>query len=69
MTTKLEKQTPLHFAAKEGSVKIVDCLISVYEVNKEPYDYHHRTPLYLAAEYCCVKLIFKLTVFKCIENF
>ena len=46
MTTKLEKQTPLHFTAKEGSVKIVDCLISVYEVNKEPYDYHHRTPLY-----------------------
>ena len=61
MTTKLEKQTPLHFAAKEGSVKITDCLISVYEVNKEPYDYHHRTPLYLAAEFSFVKITFKLT--------
>jgi hypothetical protein len=51
MTTKLEKQTPLHFAAKEGSVKIAECLISGFEVNKEIYDYYHRTPLYLAAEF------------------
>jgi ankyrin repeat protein len=58
MMTKLEKQTPLHFAAKEGSVRIAECLISGFEVNKEPYDYYHRTPLYLAAEFSCFLIKF-----------
>ena len=54
MSTKHEKQTPLHYAAKEGSPIIADCLISVFKVNKEAYDHQNRTPLYLAAEFSFV---------------
>ena len=44
-------QTPLHIAAKNGSKAIADALITKYEVEKECYDYKHRTPLFIAAEY------------------
>jgi ankyrin repeat protein len=45
--TNREKQRPLHFAAKEGSMLVADCLISFYKVNKEALDYKNRTPVIL----------------------
>lgn len=49
--TNIEKQTPLHYAAKEGSSAVAECFIGEYDVNKEALDYKSRTPLFIAAEF------------------
>jgi ankyrin repeat protein len=49
--TVKSQQTPLHFAAKTGSLKIIDCLVKVCHANVEDVDYQGRTPLYIAAEH------------------
>lgn len=46
-----EKQTPLHYASKENSCSIAECLITEYKVNKEAKDYKDRTALFIAAEF------------------
>ena len=43
--------TPLHIAAMNGSISIIESLIHDYGVEKEMIDYKNRTPLHVAAEY------------------
>jgi len=49
-TTK-SQQTPLHFAAKTGDLRIIDSLVKVCKDIVEDVDYQGRTPLYIAAEH------------------
>lgn len=46
-----DEQTPLHFAAKNNSINIINALVNTFLANREAVDYIGRTPLYLAAEY------------------
>ncbi len=46
-----EKQTPLHFASKEGSCSVAECFIKEFNADKEAKDYKNRTPLFIAAEF------------------
>lgn len=45
-----EKQTPLHYAAREGHLEIVERFLNE-KANIEIIDKQGRTPLYLAAEH------------------
>ena len=45
-----EKQTALHYAAKQGNTEIVKLLLD-NGANKEAEDFINRTPIYLACEY------------------
>ena len=46
----VDQQTALHYAAKEDSCAIAECLITEYNVDKEARDHKNRTPLFIAAE-------------------
>ena len=46
-----EKQTPLHYAAKAGSLEAADYLATNLECNLSAEDVYARTPFFLAAEY------------------
>ena len=51
VATKPKMETPLHYAAKYGSVKVAEYLVTECKAKKELRDYKNRTALYIAAEY------------------
>ena len=51
ITTNEEKQTPLHYAAKAGSLEAVEYLVNELDADLTAEDYCGRTPFLLAAEY------------------
>jgi ankyrin repeat protein len=49
--TNEEKQTPLHYACRTGSINAVNVLVTKYKADIEARDYQGRSPLYIASEY------------------